>query len=537
MSAPKYSSKIKTIKSELSRYTHRSVFIQAISYLRNKNANAAQEVTKMPWIIMLLVKFSFLEREGELNITSAEFLTLANTLYGLQSVASNINEKGSIELKLRALTVQQLWYQQNHQTDYLAIVRQSSLLRREDEFYDKEFQKIAGLTLDNFFTIALYLMTLARVDVTSNVMEVSLPTIVYHLTPDVPLVQLANFFKLLAVKFENISNFLKNDHELQDEPQSEFFQETPFKLKPIIIDGSNVFIFNSRIFVTGISLLVPTILKKQIANYKTEFGADMESYVGRIIAQSNLKHMNEEFIGQVYAKTGLRAKYKKVGIGGKAVDYAICDEHNRVVLIECKAVEPSDLVKASYDPEILRRSLEKSFINAIVQGQETKFLLSQSPDFKEKTFKLAVITHQEFNIFGGTMVGKCIDFNLEQRMIDKYGQLPIDLNDIVYIPIGDFERALGAHSIGDINFHDFIDDSLLQQMQPAGARFSMSQVVNEKITGSIPHPSELAAEIDKLTDRVISAMESSSHRWTGKVRKLILDSDKIIKFLTKGSVL
>lgn len=533
MNAKKYSSAVKSVKTELSRYTHRSVFSISVAYLRNKNIETMDEVKKMPWLVMLLVKFSFLEPEGVLEINQAQFHVIANKLYGLQSLASDINS-GPLDLKLRSLTVQQLWYQQSHQEDYLSLIRQSHLMRREDGFYDKSFREITGIEIDNFFTIALYMMTLARSEAGSNVMEVSLPSVIFDLTPNVPLNQLAKFFELLAIKLEDVSDFLRDGHELKDEPQSEYFQETPFKLKPMVIDGSSVYIFNSRVFVTGVALLLPALLKKQMQNYKTEFGADMESYIGRLVAASGIQHVNESQIGQLYASAGLRARLKKEGIGGKAVDYALFDGQDRVVLVECKAVEPSDVVKASYDPEVLRASLEKSFINAIVQGEETKFILSKIPEYERKKFKLVVITHQEFNIFGGAMVGGCIDFGLEQRIFEKYGELPIDLNDIVYVTVGDFERLMSAHSVGKINFHDFIDECLQQQLDPAGKRFSMSQMVGDKVKGSLPQVPELSEEMDMHTSRIFSAMKGSKERWSGKVEELICSSNVLMEHINTG---
>lgn len=524
MSAEKYSSAIKSIKTELSRYTHRSVFSMSVQYLRTRNTDAVEEVKKMPWLVMLLVKFSFLEPEGVLEINDSQFYLIANKLYSLQGLASNIKTR-PLELKLRALTVQQLWYQQSHQKDYLSLIRQSHLMRRDDGFYDKKFREMTGIDIDNFFTIALYMMTLARSDAASNVLEVSLPSVIFDLTPNIPLTQLAKFFELLAIKFEDISGFLKKGHELKGEPQSEYFQETPFKLKPIVIDGSSVYIFNSRVFVTGVSLLLPALLKKKINNYKSEFGADMESYAGRLIAISGLQHITESEIGQLYASTGLRAKFKEEGISGKVVDFALSDGKDRIVLIECKAVEPSDVVKASYDPEVLRASLENSFINAIVQGEETKFILSKIPEFEGKKFKLIVITHQEFNIFGGAMVGECIDFGLEDRLCKKYGKLPIELSDVAYVTVGNFESLMSAHSIGEINFHDFIDECLQQQLNPAGKRFSMSQMVEEKIKVSVPQIPELSAEMELHTNRIFSAMKGSKARWIGKTAKFISASN------------
>ncbi|MNI87371.1 hypothetical protein D3C73_1445670 [compost metagenome] len=91
--------------------------------------------------------------------------------------------------------------------------------------------------------------------------------------------------------------------------------------------------------------------------------------------------------------------------------------------------------------------------------------------------------------------------------------------------VGNFESLMSAHSIGEINFHDFIDECLQQQLNPAGKRFSMSQMVEEKIKVSVPQIPELSAEMELHTNRIFSAMKGSKARWIGKTAKFISASN------------
>lgn len=64
MSERNYQAKLKSVRSELSRYTHQSVFEAAVRHLQGKSKDSLEHVKMMPWIAMFVVKQALLEREG-----------------------------------------------------------------------------------------------------------------------------------------------------------------------------------------------------------------------------------------------------------------------------------------------------------------------------------------------------------------------------------------------------------------------------------------------------------------------------------------
>lgn len=83
-------------------------------------------------------------------------------------------------------------------------------------------------------------------------------------------------------------------------------------------------------------------------------------------------------------------------------------------------------MKASFDAGLLRRSLEKSFIKAIEQGNTAARLISETEKFKGCKFRLTVITHEDHAIINGRFVADNIDFDLDDRLQNGIG--PAALN-------------------------------------------------------------------------------------------------------------
>jgi hypothetical protein len=519
MTTRQYSNEIHNIKLQIRRYSHRSFFEAAIGYLQEKHGDPIEELRRMPWIAMFAVKLSLLETSGALEVTKEEFLRIANKIYALQHIAADAKGTG-FNLALRSMIMQQMWYQRGESLALQSLLRQSNFFSKYDGVYEKEFTRIAGLSLRNFYRITICLWVMAIENKKSYVVEINLAELIYRLYPSIGFPELMAYCRLTSIHIDNLPAFMEG-FRLKDTFRSEYFQETPFKNKPIVVIGNSMYIFNSIVFMEGTSSLVPSLLKKESKTFKNDFGTDFEQYVGKFISESGLEFWTEKEI-EVY--------YKKHGLKGKVVDYLIFGEDGSIILIECKAVEPSDIVKASYEADILRRSLEASFIKAIFQGQEVTHLLSSTEKFKEKKFRQLVVTHEDHGILDARYLATYIDTDLESTLTVKHGNLKLQLDDIFYLTIGDLEQTLIAKAEGLFVLADFLRECAEDQRQAHKRRMTFNQFIGEKIPKPSRVSSTMTSEFHQHFEDLKECIESGQKFWAGGVDRLI----KVHELFTKS---
>lgn len=520
MSERNYQAKLNSVRSELSRYTHQSVFEAAIRHLQGKSKDPLRHVMMMPWIAMFVVKQALLEKEGRRAISDSEFYNVANNVYSMQASASSI-EEGAIALKLRAMMIQQIWYQRGDTHGLLSLFRQSTFFASGDPFYSNSFETETGLSLRSFYTITLYLLTTTRSVDNSHVVEINLHSLIYHLCPAVPPSHILAYLLFVSIRTDRLSRFIEK-YRLESSPQSEYFQETPFKYKPIVLHENFVYIFNSKIFEAGIATLIPSHLKKRTPGFKDRFGKDFERYVKLLLDSSRLNYWDED---------QLKKYYKQNKLDGKVVDFVIFGTDGEVCLIECKAVEPSDIVKASFDAEVLRRSLEKSFIKAIEQGSAAARLMSETEKFGDCKFRLAVITHEDHAIINGRFVSENIDFNLESRLQKDATPVALDLNDVLYLTIDDFENVIRAQETGAYDAIAFFRECCEAQLEPISRRMMTSQFVEEKLPSGIGRTTAISQEMDNYLEETRSILEQNKKYWNGKAHELMIARSQLIDII------
>ncbi len=279
-------------------------------------------------------------------------------------------------LKLRPMLLQQSWYQQSTTDNCITLLRQMHWFTIRNNNHSREFKKSYGVTLESFYTISIFIITRTNKE-KAGIQGINLYELLFYLTPHIPLIEITNYFSLIGIRAQDLSTSFKS-HRLPEEKnqQSEYFQPSPLRFKPIIIDGNRALIPNKNLFTAGISSLVPDLLKKKLReSFKNEFGNDMESYVGELLEGSKLKYLNEKQILETYRRHNIKK--------GKVTDFII--EGSTSIIIECKAIEPGDIVKSSYSSELIYRHLQESFIKAIDQIQETtNSLKKHSPSKIEK---------------------------------------------------------------------------------------------------------------------------------------------------------
>lgn len=331
MANREYSHRIGSIKEELSRYSHMSVLNCTLNHLAFKSENSIDEVRMMPWVVMFLLKVSMLGPDGDKEISRQNFHRLANDVFSLQSEAADLGD-GGVELKLRAMVLGQMLYQQDTINGLRELFVQGSIFCRADNYYDDLFSSYFGLSLESYLKITMFMVIRLDKQAGNGVVKVPITELLLFLCPGISSQELLAYIRLASCEARHLPGFIES-HDLGEVVTSEYFQETPFKYIPFILNGSGLVAFNYRFCITALCTLAPAMLKKNCPAFKDEFGKDMELRVGQFLMGIGFERLLVETELKSYLR---RNGYSSNGL--KLVDYLV-REGDKVTLVECKAIE------------------------------------------------------------------------------------------------------------------------------------------------------------------------------------------------------
>ncbi len=511
---------IDRVKEQLSKYSHLSILDLTLKHLASKTADPADKNSMMPWVVMFLLKLSMLGKDGEEAVSFREFNRIANDIFHLQGPAADLNE-GEIELKIRALILGQMLYQRDTLHSLRELFVQGSILTRADNYYDNVFHKIFGLSLDSYLKIAMFVVV--RLDKQPvGVLEMPISELVFYLCPGLPYSDVLAFVRLASCDAHSLSNFV-SEYELKGVFASEYFQETPFKNIPFILRGPGLVAFNYQFCITALCSLAPAVLKKEYPAFKDEFGADMELRVGEVL--KTLKH------DEMFSESDVRDILKAKGIVSKVVDYVI-REGDLITFVECKAIEPSDLVKCTADAQILKSNLAPNYIKAIHQGQAVAHGLAGMEQFKDCSFRMLVVTFGDHYVFGGKYISENIDTNLEDEIRRRYGDVPLAMDRIAYLPLQSFAGLIHGLNDRDRPLGAFLDTVCDAQVDPQKRRFTLADSVEDEI-GIVPgsFAAGLGEELSRKQSAMEALMKGNVQYWSGKAGQFISKHEDFLRAL------
>ncbi|OEZ50368.1 hypothetical protein JAB1_14830 [Janthinobacterium sp. MP5059B] len=424
-----YEKSVEIIKKGIENYSRKSILDKSMTYFYSIGDGLEERARSMPHIIFLLIKWSMLtQRDGPEDITTDKFFYFADKIHQIQHLAADIKPDGNLMLKLRVMLMQQTIPQKSFQNHIMTLIRQKFWFTKTgNKFYEDSFKRKTGVSLNDFYQVTMYLSALAQ-PAHPKTRSIPLQDIARHLSPSVKIEDITLVINIFGIRIEEMPAYFKK-FELSHNPKIEYFQETPLINKPILIIDNFLLFIENDLFLRSASDFVSKFLKRNDILFKNHFGETLERYVEEIFTKKNIDHHTE---------INIRNFYKDIGRNGKIVDFII-DGDCRIFL-DSKAIEPNSLVATSHDPEVLRSRLEASYIKAIFQGQECCHILSDHFKFPKKISYLLVVVHQDHYISTGSRIEELIQHDLSNKIIEKFGYLPIPLENTYYITIDDLER-------------------------------------------------------------------------------------------------
>lgn len=496
-----YAKGLESIKTELSRYSHQSVFNSAIRYFKSQGGQGG--VKHMPWVVMFLLKMSLIQRSGSIQISDSDFLRIANNIFLLSDHLAKYVPGSTFLLMVRAMFGQQLWYQISPIESWRYLFLHRALFNRSYDVNNSIFLARTGISLDDYFKAAFYFLAVAGRQSNESVVNYAMTSFYSHLSPGMSDETLAAFLRLVAIPFGQLPDFMKG-FLVEDANAAEFYQETPLKNKPIIVEGDGLVIFNTSLCILGLRSIVLEVLKAD-PKFSTRFGRDMEAYIGERLRLSAL---------DVYDVPQLNNKIP-VKIG-KIADYVVSDG-TEILIFESKSIIPNVLMKCAFDPDHLSLLLKDSFIKGIEQGQETASKLAMSECFSGMRARIIIVTLDDFYIYGGEYVGEYINTGLEQSYFEKYGTLPVPMSDVIYLTLKDLILVTEWLKDKPENaIFTLLDELDAKQKEAGGVRFSFSQHINEQVAGQVQGVVGVFDTVEQSQQEMSDLLNGNSRYWRGQ---------------------
>lgn len=507
-SLAKYRKKIDRLSVELSKYDHLSVVEAAFHSLLGDVSGEHRGMLRLPWLQLFLLKRALIGDSGHRHMSKAKFSELANQLYRIQHIAADLNHP-DFELALRPMLLQQVWYQQSDTHHIVNLLRQRCILIDGVGWYDNTFKKLAGLSLSSFYTVSMYLIMLMHQH-KKSAFAVGLPLLIYRLCPVVSPSDICAYFRLVGIRSDELSTHFKL-HALADTPVGEYFQDTPLRFKPVLINGQDLVVWDISLFKASISMLVPALLKKHVGGYKDHFGPAFEQYLGRLLRSSQL---------EMWSSEDVRDFYRNNSFSGLNADYIIFEEEN-VIVIESKAIEPSDIVKTTVDAALLRKNLSESFIKAIHQGVRTANLMASKPEYAGRKFYSLAVTHDDFGIFDGRWIADHVDSSLELAIQASYPGNVLLLERVFYCTISDLEDLVRGQVSGQLSISEHLEKASRDQRKRASSKWAFHQTLLNVFSKPCKHHDELNKQVEGYMSEMPDQINKCSRFWAKRVPRFV----------------
>lgn len=402
------------------------------------------------------------------------------------------------------------------------MTRQMIWYSDADTPFAEMFLSLHGLSLKEFYLISLYL-DVCVADRAKGIVGINLYKFIFDLTPSISLQSIVRYFLLVAIRSQDLPGFFKS-HKIDGalHRQSEYFQTTPLKKKPILLDGENLFIYNSKLFSRAVGALVPDIFKRVKGwGYKDLFGPAMEQYLGSLLQASSLAYQTEDQLKQCCRDNSV--------VRGKMADFLALGDIN--IIFESKAIEPGDIVSSVFDPQVLKSNLSDSFIKGIRQCQESVYRLRLTKEYAGAKFACVVVTHEDFWFASAEDIVKSIEPELAVEVLEKYGGIPVPFDSILFLTVDAVEDILHAVSVGEIQLDNFIMDCAQALKTPEGKRFTADHLVQEKLRGRVDSNPIITQKADEWIGFFMKELDANKAAWQGMPAELIRQQMRVISSL------
>lgn len=489
----------KPIRNKFRTYDPVSILSTSLGRLLHKEHVFLDQLRKQPWIHLVLLKWVFMDDSvalsGRPKITDREFDLLLDRVYKLSWTCRKPNQYEDITLFLRAMAAQQFLYQHSIKLDSLA--RQHELFLNVDSyhFFQTAFYNSTGLSLSSFLHLSLSLMSHFLDEESSPFITRDFFSSIEH---EIDSEHVDAFLKVISKNIRDLPDALRTLDSKGRRPE-EFIEETPFLAFPLINNNNAYCCVYPQILASNLGhFIFDTLKKADLSKFTLHFGRRFESYVAKLITESNLTFFDEDFLKVKLAEPG------------NLVDFLIV-ENDTNIFIEAKGVEMAARGKATHLKHVVHGAATSSLIKAIKQAHALNKRISEKHisaniRTRRETY-LIVVTYKELYIGNGNALCRAVGKESLDRIYDLYAEeLQIPLSKMYFLTIDELEKLLQLVKEGLIDLTTALKRAEQSDKHIESQKFMFSQHLSEW-PESINMPSPHAENFTPIIDNLINMLK------------------------------
>ncbi|OQW47941.1 MAG: hypothetical protein A4S09_14180 [Proteobacteria bacterium SG_bin7] len=430
--------KFNSAKNNIKRFNAESIILHSMRINRNlSNLPPDKFEGYMPWEIMLLIKWTlvFGNWENKKNPNQSQYNSMINKIKEVFPENKFLLKKSSAGIRkfMRQTAFQQFGLQRK--LTKANVGRNFELFGSAQSGYNfgSKFKELAGLEIPEFIELCLLLWVYYSTEQKNlhlNKTWFNLPGGVFGQSA------IDSFLELLSLDLDGAKQLAIKQFEEQS-LESEIFEESPFRRKPLFRHGKNYYTYSPSLLTGSLDTFIYDFLKENDPEkFGDAFGPTFERYLNKILTYYKVKF---------YPETEIKKKVAP----SNPVDFLISSP-NTTILIEGKAIELSKISKVNPENGILVNALKDSAIKGVYQANKTaKALLNKTeldgnPIGKE--FFALIVSYKELYLgTGGDVWNEFIKEGLEKKFnFDCQNDLVIDPDKIFFVSVEDFEILFRA---------------------------------------------------------------------------------------------
>jgi len=428
--------RFKPLRASIRAYKPAEIIRRAVFLLHKRvDCVAMREWTYLPWILLLLVRWTFQYGETPADakaLTQDNFDNLYRATYDLDSgiAMSGHEDRDPIAAFMARTLFTQLPFQAMTY-ELRSLGRQIILFEQLGAAYNVDglFTGLYGLSVRDFLRM-YYTCWAGKAERYS----------VSYFHGIFPEATIRAYFNSVSVDMASGRNFVRNYTQAGAHIAFQAHEHSPLELKPILKTGDFWEPFSFRLFETALQNNIYDFLKRDVATFGAQiFGPIFEQYVGLTISSySDGAHQTE---------ASLKAGLPK---GSKVTDFLVQDEAS-AIFIEAKGTELNSRARVYQSKATIVRNIRSTVLHAVIQCQETAYQMSKSGALGTRKLFGLIVTYKEY-LFGegGHFWDDVIGDAVTEALKENGADVTIPPDHIFYLSIADFDWLVaGAKQRGE----------------------------------------------------------------------------------------
>lgn len=483
-----YARKSKKIKSLLRKHDPIDLLENLVRYMNVPEENDIDRIRRHPWLIMLLIKWSFIEnRHSPLiieHLTSIKFNKILQLTHDLGALVRMPGDGTHVHNFMRNMAYQQFIYQHAFSVTHFSSINMMFSTLEKNHRLRVKFKENTGIDCVLFHQCCLVIHALVA---NKQIIRINDFLSIFDRIEKNDLERVLN---CLSIDLRKIRTRVREDNESKGS-YAEYYEQTSFLNYPFIKHNDKYICVNVYVFIRCIENYIYNSLKSDNPEwFMDSFGKVFENHL-----TNGLNYSNETYISELILKKELPKR-------SNLVDYLISgSDYN--VFIDAKAVELPYLGKVSDSPSVILGKVKTSALKAIKQAYEVnnnllKLQSDSLPKFKDRNYVL-VVTYKELflsngKVFYESIAGDKID--ILKVNIDKRAIIPME--NIYFITLESFELLCSVLNESSFNIAQVIERAKKNDSDPKTRKFEFNQHIYS-LNINVRRPDYLDVSVDELT--------------------------------------